>query len=116
MTDEELQAVIAAFTEAANKIQARVQEIADVFTQAFNDFAAAMQPTIEQCIDATYPVYRAMFDQYIAEGAIYGATHEGMIRWLEERAAAAGVEANAQYLRDRQWAIEDMQRILRAKG
>ena len=48
----------------------------------FNPF---LRPTVEQYMDAIQPLYDAIHAQYIAEGGIYGDTHEGMMRWLEER-------------------------------
>ncbi len=89
-----------------------VQKIADVFTQTFEKFAERMRPAIEQFTDAMQPVYRAMYAQYVAEGAIHGESHEGMMQWLDEKSKAAHAEAEAQRARDHVWMVEDMQRIL----
>lgn len=85
MTQDELQRMADDLNSAVAPVVATIQDVADALAQAFDDFAAAMRPTVEQCVDAIRPLYDAIHAQYIAEGGIYGDTHEGMMRWLEER-------------------------------
>ena len=64
-----------------NEMQSTMNALADVV----NNFAVAMRPTLERISVAIRPLYDAIRAQYVAEGAIYGDTHEGMMRWMDER-------------------------------
>lgn len=69
--------------EAAREFNEKVQDIADTFTNAFGAALAKMQPDLQAISQALRPLYNHVYDAYLREGAPYGETHEGFMRWYK---------------------------------
>lgn len=52
---------------------------------AFADFHEAMQPQIAAANEVSRTLYNVYYAQYLSAGAPYGETHEGLLRWMDER-------------------------------
>lgn len=92
-----------------------MQGVAAAIAQAAQAMSTALLPAWKQVNVAIQNVYDALHAHYVAEGAIYGDTREGMMRWLRERGEIARHEAAAERLRQRQWMIADFQRQVRER-
>lgn len=52
-------------------------------------------------------IYDTMYAAYIADGAIYGESQEGMLRWMEELREIARLRSEAQRLEDHHAMLRD---------
>lgn len=88
--------------------------------KAFRDFGAACQRTGEIIAEALQPLfdvfmetcrklYAWFHDRYTEAGAIYGDTHEGMLRWYRELATIARLRQEANTIEQRHRTIADFQ-------
>ena len=57
-------------------------------------------------------LYDAVWQAYLADGACYGETHEGMMRWLRERGEAERLRYEAEYILEHQQTVADLRRAL----
>ena len=73
-----------------------------VFTAQLHDFfqrvGKALQPTFEAYLKLAQDIHDALHTAYLEDGAIYGDTHEGLMRWLEECGKINRLRAEAERL------------------
>ncbi|MCA9872174.1 MAG: hypothetical protein KC441_00905 [Anaerolineales bacterium] len=62
-------------------------------------FVVAFRPVMEKFAEKARELHAIVYQEYVAQGAIYGETDEGFARWLEELAEINRLEAEAQRLR-----------------
>jgi hypothetical protein len=62
------------------------QEAGQNIVESWQAMMKQLAPSVSTFIDAMGKMYEALHSEYIAAGAIYGDTHEGMMRWIRERA------------------------------
>lgn len=74
-------------------------------------FWAGIQANLEASMQVTLAFARqvndALYDEYMAHGAIYGESQEGMLRWLEEVGEYKRLEAEAEQIRLRHQMLAD---------
>lgn len=54
----------------------------------------------------------AHWDAYREAGMPFGATDEGMMRWIDEQGQLHAAQVNADYEAQRQWVVDDFKRHL----
>ena len=59
-------------------------DTAQVFKEFGQAIGAALRPALDKSLTAMYQIYDVMYEQYRAAGTIYGDSHEGFMRWLNE--------------------------------
>ena len=83
---------------------------------AFYTFAQAVSEQMQHFIDVVTPVmgqlYNAMYSKYLEEGAVYGESHEGMMRWMDDLAEIRRHEQSIEEIRQRHWFIADTKRMI----
>lgn len=81
------------------------------FTVAVSEFGQKLvdtfRPVAERFIAMGQEIYDSMYALYVADGAIYGETQEGMLRWMEELNEIARLRSEAQYMEDRHAMLRD---------
>ena len=90
-------------------------QIVQAFNGAMQTWVDAFQPTASAVLQACQEIYNRVYESYVADGAIYGETHEGFVRWLDEQAEISRLEWDAQRLRDRQALIRDYKKLIESK-
>lgn len=80
--EESIESMAESINAVARNLTAALQPVADAFGQAYHDLAAALRPA-----------YDGIYAEYLAAGAPYGETHEGMMRWFAERGRHGRVTA-----------------------
>lgn len=84
--------------------------------QAWNDLVKSFATFAQIVLEAFKPVLVGMYDAfhapYLAAGAPYGDTPEGMTRWYREAMAIAAEKERAYQERLRQWCVDDFRRQL----
>lgn len=78
-----------------------IQELAQALVEA-------LQPLMDAIIDACKKLYDAVYAEYRERGAIYGDTHEGMMRWVEELTTIVRLRQEAEYLEQRHQMLAEM--------
>lgn len=91
-------------------------EDADEVVKAFQQFGIATEEFAQKVAEEMAPIMREMMEQvqviydliraeYVAQGAIYGDTREGMMRWLTELGEIQSHLQKAREIKQRQeWA------------
>jgi hypothetical protein len=73
-----------AVREAAQKWGERMASLGDALSQLAQAVAASLAPVVKAIAEVARKLYDLLWQQYLGEGAIYGRTHEGMMKWLGE--------------------------------
>lgn len=76
------------------------QKVIDGMAEFHSDLIAAIRPIAKSVIETGQRIYDTMYAAYIADGAIYGESQEGMLRWMEELREIARLCSEAQRLED----------------
>lgn len=69
--------------------------------EAMEAIAALLQPVVEATMEFCQKIYGAIQTEYRARGAIYGDSHDGMIRWFEELCLVAHLRREAEHIEQR---------------
>lgn len=83
--------------------------------QALQTLAEALQPVFKEVCTVIQAVNDALYAAYLKDGAIYGETQEGMLRWMKERGEIERLKMEAERLEQRQEMIRDFKRMLAKK-
>lgn len=81
--------------------------------QAFEAITDFICDTWDAITDLLQKVYNWFHDRYTEAGAIYGDTHDGMLRWYGELATIARLRREADPIEQRHQMIADFQQIQR---
>lgn len=60
-------------------------------------------------------INEVVYASYLADGAIYGETQEGYLRWLRERGEMEHLRMQAAHIEQHQQDLRDFKRMLAAK-
>lgn len=66
---------------------------------------------IEEIMPALQSFYDAVYAFYLDTGAPYGDTHEGMLRWIEERGEVARLRMEADRIKQRHQDMADWREL-----
>ena len=83
--------------------------------QAFQAIAEAMKPAFEATMKVAQAVNDVIYNAYLEDGAIYGKSHDGMMRWMKERGEIARLRQQAEHLEQHQEMIRDFKQMLAEK-
>lgn len=88
-----------AVTEKAERQEQWEQfgETVEAFLEILEEWAMRMS---EQILPKVQQFWDIVWDAYVAQGAVYGETHEGMMRWMHELGEAEQQEAQAAQIRE----------------
>lgn len=80
------------------------QQIAQepTFTAALERFASATKPVFEETLKIARHVCDVMYQAYLEDGAIYGESHDGLMRWMNELSEAKNLRAKAERIEQHQ--------------
>jgi hypothetical protein len=78
----------------------------------FNRWAEQMAPIFNNIVDKMQVCVDAMYQVYINHGAIYGKTHEGMVRYFQEIGKAERLIREGQDILRRQEDIRELKKNL----
>ncbi len=111
-TSEQAQQLTRQFNAAMQPVREGLNAIA----QAFQAMAPHIQLQMDQVATAWRDViYPKIHDAYLADGAPYGDTHEGLMRWVKEMGEMRRHIEAIEAIRTRQWAVADFARQLRER-
>jgi hypothetical protein len=74
-------------------------------TQAMKAIVETLQPMIDAIMEAAQTICAWAQERYREAGAIYGDSHDGMMRWWHELLEIARLERKVQHIRDRHIAL-----------
>lgn len=84
-----------------------MQKVIDGVAEACQIILDILQPVAERFIALGQEIYDTLYAAYVADGAIYGETQEGMLRWLEESREIARLRSEAQRLEEHHAMLRD---------
>src|SRR5436309_1264092 len=67
----------------------QVADIAEALQRAMTSIVEVMQPIMQTVVTLWGNIYSTLHNTYLEQGAIYGDSEEGMMRWLKECGEAA---------------------------
>jgi hypothetical protein len=73
--------------EQQQRIQAAYDNMGRAMSEFMREIAVALQPVFDYILAFGQAAHNAFYKMYLEDGAPYGETHEGMMRWLQERQA-----------------------------
>lgn len=112
ITSEQAQQLASQFNAAMRPVREGLNAIG----QAFQAMAPHIQQQMDQVVTAWRDViYPKIHDAYLADGAPYGDTHEGLMQWVKEMGEMRRHIEAIEAIRTRQWAVADFGRQLRKK-
>jgi hypothetical protein len=105
--------------QLARQFNAAMQPIREGLT-AIGQAFQAMVPHIQQQMDQVATawrdvIYPKIHESYLADGAPYGDTYEGLLQWVKEMGEIRRHMEAIEAIRPRQWAVADFARQLREK-
>lgn len=74
------------------------QEVAQPLVEAFQALGQEHLPIAKNVWEITRTINGVVWDAYLEDGAIYGETSEGMLRWLKERRQHEQLKQQAELL------------------
>jgi len=83
--------------------------------KAFQAIAEAIKPAFEAALKVVQAVSDVVYNAYLEDGAIYGESHEGMMRWMKERGEIARLRQQAERIEQHQEMIRDFKQMLAKK-
>ncbi len=93
----------AQFQASIAELSKRVQEhVVPIIYQGVPSFAESIKPAVDAVLDISQKVDSAMHTAYLEDGAIDGDTHEGLMRWMNERGEIARLRAEADRIEQHQ--------------
>lgn len=87
------------------------EEQAQAIQEAFSAAAEFVRDAWASLVKAMQGVYAWFHNRYTEAGAIYGDTHEGMIRWYGELAAIARLRQETDVIEQRHGMLVVIQRM-----
>lgn len=84
-----------------------MQKVIDGVAEAGQIILDILRPVGDRFVAMGQEIYDSMYNLYVSQGAIYGETQEGMLRWLEEINEIARLRSEAQYMEDRHAMLRD---------
>ena len=90
-------------------------QVMDQLSKAVAHLAEMLQPWREQIATCAQFFMDAVRETYRADGAVYGDTDDGMMRWVREQAEIARLRREAEYLVQRQAFVRDWRAQLARK-
>jgi methionyl-tRNA synthetase len=97
--------------------QLDIQTFLDKVREIFIETGKALQPMIDGFVETCQDIHDAMHDAYLNDGAIYGNTHEGLMRWMEERSKVNRLRTEADMLEQHQIGLRVFrQRMIERRG
>jgi hypothetical protein len=91
-----------------------IRVLGESFKQCEAKIVTGFSVFAEELKDSVRPAMQRLYDElyqdYIDNGAIYDETPDGCYRWLREMAEIAGLQAEADYIENRQWIVADFKR------
>ncbi len=73
-----------------------------------NAFARAVKPVMDSIANFAAEFYEKSYALYLADGAPYGETHEGFMKWFEENCTEYKQQREAQDVAERRLIINQM--------
>lgn len=86
------------------------QKVIDGVAEAGQVILDILRPVAERFVAMGQEIYDTMYAAYVADGAIYGETQEGMLRWMEEMNEIARLRSEAQRMEDRHAMLRDFKK------
>lgn len=71
-----------------------------------------IQEIAADVLRAGQAIYDALYSAYLEDGAIYGETQDGMLRWINERNQIARLRCEADDIEHRQAMIRDFKQAI----
>jgi hypothetical protein len=87
-----------------------LQKIANGATEFGQIVLDILRPISDRFVAMGQEIMDAMYAAYVADGAIYGETREGMLRWMEETNEIARLRGEAQRMEDHHTILRDFGR------
>lgn len=87
-----------------------LKKIIDGVAEAGQIILDILQPVADRFIAMGQEIMDTMYAAYVADGAIYGETQEGMLRWMEELNEIARLRSEAQRMEDHHAMLRDFKR------
>lgn len=84
-----------------------VQKVVDGVAEAGQIILDILRPVAERFVAMGQEIYDTMYESYLSQGAIYGETEEGMLRWMEELNEIARLRSEAQRMEDHHAMLRD---------
>ena len=103
------------FTALQNLTKHIKEQIIQPMVQAFQAIAEALQPVFKDVLTVLQTLNDAVYAAYLEDGAIYGETQDGMLRWLREQDEIARLRMQAERIVQHQEAIRSFKRMLADK-
>jgi len=102
--------------EEASEAMAHIAQVFARFVDGFQESVcffldtrlAILKELVDNVIQAITPIYEAVFQSYRDQGAIYGDTHEGLMRWLRELSETERLRSEAQLAFEREQMLKDL--------
>lgn len=83
--------------------------------KAFQSIAEILQPAFKPVVEVMGKINKIVWNAYLADGAIYGETQEGFLRWLKEGSKIERLQREAEQIEQRQANIRDFKEMLARK-
>jgi len=84
--------------------------------KAFSAIGETLVEKMERLLPTAQRFYDAVYAQYLEEGAIYGESHEGVMRWIEDLAEIDRHRQAIEEIKMRHWIIADTKRMIKKRN
>lgn len=91
------------------------ENVTQPLTKAFQAIVEAIQPALKPMMEAIQHISEAVYASYLEDGAIYGETQEGYVRWLRECGEMERLRVQVEHIKQHQQDLRDFKRMLAAK-
>jgi hypothetical protein len=74
------------------KTELSLEEMQEFVNTTVQTITELLKPAIDAVMSWCKYIYDLVYEQYILDGAVYGETHEGFMRWLDVVAEKTNLE------------------------
>ncbi len=102
-------------TEVLDRMTTAIGVLVNNIQSVFDDLGKWFQEQMPAVLGVMEAFRLACYTAYVEDGAIYGPTDDGMMRWLREKSEAAHARTKAEEIEQRQEMIRELKRKLAIK-
>ncbi len=101
--------------KAGQQLNAGLSEFTKQMTTFMAELGKAIRPVFDATLEMAQHIHDALHQAYVDDGAIYGDTHEGLMRWMHERSEIERLRAQAERIEQHQDSVRSFKRTLAEK-
>ena len=101
--------------KVGQQLNAGLSEFSRQMTTFMTELGKAVRPVFDATLQMAQHIREVVHQAYVDDGAIYGDTHEGLMRWMNERSEIERLRAQAERIEQYQDSVRSFKRMLAAK-